>query len=219
MRWPSATALAAGDLKKAVIVGGGLIGLEMCEALHTRGLDVTVVEMMPHVLPGLLDADMAMLLEKYLASNGVRLVTGEKVVSLQGDTGAVSRVVTQGRVLDAQMALIAVGVRPNTQLATDAGIETGPHGGILVDEYMRTNDPDVYAGGDCVENKHLVTGEWAYVPLGSTANKHGRVIGTNLAGGADRFPGILGTAIVKVFGYNVGRTGLTDSRPAPRVMR
>ena len=205
-------ALASGNIQKAVIVGGGLIGLEMSEALRTRGLDVTVVELLPHVLLGLLDVEMAILLEKYLTEQGVHLVCGEKVVALQGDSGSVERVVTDQHTLQAQLALIAVGVRPNAQLAIDAGLEIGPHGGILVNECMQTSDPDIYAGGDCVESRHLITGDWAYVPLGSTANKHGRVIGTNLAGGTDRFPGILGTAIVKVFGYTVARTGLTEQQ-------
>lgn len=205
-------ALASGNIRKAVIVGGGLIGLEMSEALRTRGLDVTVVELMPHVLSGLLDTDMAVLLENYITDQGVRLVCGERVVALQGDSGSVERVVTDKQTLDAQLVLIAVGVRPNAQLAIDAGLEVGPHGGIKVNERMQASDPDIYAGGDCVENRHLVTGDWAYVPLGSTANKHGRVIGTNLAGGDDTFPGIMGTAIVKVFGYNVGRTGLTEQQ-------
>jgi NADPH-dependent 2,4-dienoyl-CoA reductase/sulfur reductase-like enzyme/rhodanese-related sulfurtransferase len=205
-------ALASGKIQKAVIVGGGLIGLEMSEALRAHGLDVTVVELLPHVLLGLLDVEMAMLLEKYLLEQGIHLVCGERVVALQGDSGSVERVVTDQRTLQAQLALIAVGVRPNAQLAVDAGLETGPHGGILVDERMQTSDPAIYAGGDCVESRHLITGDWAYVPLGSTANKHGRVIGTNLAGGADRFPGILGTAIVKVFGYTVARTGLTEQQ-------
>lgn len=205
-------AVTAGNIEKVVIVGGGLIGLEMSEALHSRGLDVTVVELLPHVLLGLLDVEMAVLLEEYLTGQGIHLVLGEKVVALQGDSGSVERVVTDQRTLEAQMVLIAVGVRPNAQLAIDAGIEIGPHGGIMVNDRMQTSDPDIYAGGDCVESQHLITGDLTYVPLGSTANKHGRVIGTNLAGGSDRFPGILGTAIVKVFGYTVARAGLTEQQ-------
>ena len=205
-------ALAAGHIHKAVIVGGGLIGLEMSEALRTRGLDVTVVELLPHILLGQLDTEIAVLLEQYLTGQGIHLVLGEKVVALQGDSGSVERVVTDKRTLEAQLVLIAVGVRPNAQLAVDAGLEIGPHGGIVVDEHMRTSAPDIYAGGDCVESRNLVTGDWVYVPLGSTANKHGRVIGNNLAGGEDRFPGVLGTSIVKVFGYTAARTGLTEQQ-------
>jgi NADPH-dependent 2,4-dienoyl-CoA reductase/sulfur reductase-like enzyme/rhodanese-related sulfurtransferase len=205
-------ALASECIEKAVIVGGGLIGLEMAEALRTRGVGVAVIELQPHVLLGLLDADMAMLLESYLMEQGIQLLCGEKVLRLEGDSGTVERVVTDCQTVAAQMALIAIGVRPNSQLAADAGLETGPHGAIVVDDHMRTSDPDIYAGGDCVESRNLITGDWAYAPLGSTANKHGRVIGDNLAGRNERFPGILGTAIVKVFGYNVGRTGLTEQQ-------
>ena len=123
---------------------------------------------------------------------------------------------TDKQTIDADLVLIAGGVRPNAQLASDAGLEIGPHGGIMVNERMQTSDPDIYAGGDVVESRNLITGDWAYVPLGSTANKHGRVIGTNLTGGDDTFPGILGTAIVKVFGYNVARTGLTEQQARER---
>lgn len=202
-------AISGGSITTAVIVGGGLIGLEMSEALKERGLDVTVVEMMPNILPGLLDADMALHVEKHLREKGVKVVTGERVTALRGEAGRVAEVVTDQQTLPAQLVLVSVGVRPSAQLAVDAGLAIGPHGGIIVDEYMRSSDPNIYAGGDCVENRHLLTGDWAYVPLGSTANKHGRVIGTNLAGGNDRFPGIVGTSIVKVFDITVGCTGLT----------
>jgi NADPH-dependent 2,4-dienoyl-CoA reductase/sulfur reductase-like enzyme/rhodanese-related sulfurtransferase len=212
-------AIAGGQVRQAVIVGGGLIGLEMSEALDARGLDVTVVEMMPSVLPGLLDSEIAVHVQKHMQANGVRVVTGERVIRLEGDTGAISRVITERQTLEAQLALISVGVRPSVQLAVDAGLEIGPHGAIVVDEFMRSSDPDIYAGGDCVENRHLVTGEWVYVPLGSTANKHGRVIGTNVVGGAAHFPGILGTSIVKVFDLNVGRTGLTEQQARERCDR
>ncbi|HEY63716.1 MAG TPA: FAD-dependent oxidoreductase [Caldilineae bacterium] len=209
-------AISSGSIKRVVIVGGGLIGLEMSEALVERGLEVDVVEMMPHVLPGLLDVETAAFLTKHIVAKGVNVYTGEKVIRLEGDLGAVNRVITEKRELPADMVLIAVGVRPRSDLAREAGLEIGPHGGILVNEWMQTSDPDIYAGGDCVENKHLITGEWAYAPLGSTANKHGRVIGTNIAGGDEVFPGILGTAIVKVFDYNVGRTGLTEQEARQR---
>lgn len=202
-------AISGGSIKTAVIVGGGLIGLEMSEALRERGLAVTVVEMMPHILPGLLDDDIALHVEKHLRDKGVKIVTGERVTALKGDAGRVAEVVTDKQTLPAQMVLVSVGVRPHAQLAVDAGLAIGPHGGIIVDECMRTSDADIYAGGDSVESRHVLTGDYAYVPLGSTANKHGRVIGTNLAGGNDRFPGIIGTSIVKVFDYTVGRAGLT----------
>jgi len=203
-------AVASGRIKKAVIVGGGLIGLEMSEALTLCGVQVTVVEMLPHVLPGLLDLEPAVFLTRHLKAKGVQVYTGEKVVRLEGEMGRVRKVFTEKRELETDMALIAVGVRPTVQLAKDAGLELGPRGGIAVNEYLQTSDPDIYAGGDCVECVHMVSGRKVYIPLGSTANKHGRIIGTNIVGGKETFPGILGTAVVKVFDYNVGRTGLTE---------
>ena len=206
-------ALNTGQIKKAVIVGAGLIGVEMCEALGARGVDVSVVEMFPHVLPGLLDMETAVFLTRHMQSKGVKVYTGEKVVGLEGDhLGNVKKVVTEKRSIDADMVIMAVGVRPNDQLAREAGLEVHPKGGIIVNEHMQTSDPDIYAGGDCVLCVHRLTGQQVYVPLGSTANKHGRVIGTNLAGGDETFPGILGTAVVKVCDYNVGCTGLTETK-------
>ncbi len=204
-------AVESGHVKRAVIVGAGLIGLEMCEALATRGLDVTVVEMFPHVLPGLLDVETATFVARHAQAQGIHVVLGEKVVALEGnDMGSVSCVVTDDRRIDTDLVIISVGVRPNDQLARAAGLEVHERGGILVNEYMQTSDPDIYAGGDCVLSKHLVSGQTVYVPLGSTANKHGRVIGTNLAGGRDTFPGILGTAVAKHCDFNIGATGLTE---------
>jgi NADPH-dependent 2,4-dienoyl-CoA reductase/sulfur reductase-like enzyme/rhodanese-related sulfurtransferase len=206
-------AIDSGRLKQAVIVGAGLIGLEMCEALVARGLQVTVVEMFPHLLPGLLDVETATFVARQMKAQGIRGVMGEGVVALEGDhLGNVKRVVTEKQSIEADVVIMAVGVRPNDQLARDAGLEVAEKGGIIVDEYMRTSDADIYAGGDCVLCKHLVSGQMVYVPLGSTANKHGRVIGTNLAGGRETFPGILGTAVAKHCDFNIGCTGLTEKK-------
>ena len=203
--------IAANGAKTAVIIGGGLIGVEMTEALTKRGLDVTVVEMMPHILPGLLDEEVAAYLTRYIRSQGVDILTGNRVKQIVGDDqGNVTKVIVSDTGIPADMVLIAVGVRPNSKLVQDAGLRIGRAGGILVDEYLRTSDPDIYAGGDCIENTHLITGENVFVPLGSTANKHGRVIANNIMGHQERFKGILGTAVVKVFDYNVGKTGLTE---------
>ena len=198
---------------RAVIVGAGLIGLEMCEALVERGLEVTVVEMFPHVLPGLLDVETATFVGRHAAAKGIHLVMGEKVVALDGNArGSVSCVRTTGPAIDADLVIVSVGVRPNDQLARDAGLDVHPRGGILVNARMQTSDPDIYAAGDCVLCTHLVSGETAYVPLGSTANKQGRVIGTNLAGGDETFPGITGTAVAKHCDVNIGSTGLTETK-------
>ncbi|MFC1915393.1 FAD-dependent oxidoreductase [Chloroflexota bacterium] len=201
------------QIKKAVIIGAGLIGLEMAEAFVSQGMDVTVVEALDWVLPTLLDFEMAAQVAKHLRANGVKLLFGQRVIRFEDNgKGWVGRVITKDTELEADLVLLAVGTRPNTELARDAGLAIGKSGGIAVNEYLQTSDPDIYAGGDCVENANLITQEEVLVPLGSTANKHGRVIGTNVAGGCETFPGVLGTAIAKVFDYNVGRVGLSESQ-------
>ncbi|MBU0495875.1 MAG: FAD-dependent oxidoreductase [Chloroflexi bacterium] len=205
--------IRSGQPKRAVIIGGGLIGLEMTEALARNNLHVTVIEMLPHILPGLLDVESAAFLTKYVRSLGVDIRAGEQVARIVGDDqGNVQKVVTaHGDEFPADLVLVAVGVRPNTKLAQDAGLEVSKFG-IVVNEHLQTSDPDIYAGGDCVANRHLITGDLVFVPMGSTANKHGRVIGDNVLGGDERFPGVLGTAVLKVFDYNVGKTGLTEQQ-------
>jgi NADPH-dependent 2,4-dienoyl-CoA reductase/sulfur reductase-like enzyme len=203
-------ALASAAGRKAVVVGGGLIGMEGAEAFSERGLDVSLVEALEHVVPGLLDAEMAAAVEEELTDKGVHLFTGQRVVRLEGDEqGRVRRVITDKSSIDADVVLLALGFRPNSELARDAGLDIGPLGGVAVDAYLRTSDPDIYAGGDCVENVHRVTGKEVFAPMGSTANKHGRVIGTNVTGGRDTFPGVVGTTVVKVFDLSVGRVGIT----------
>jgi NADPH-dependent 2,4-dienoyl-CoA reductase/sulfur reductase-like enzyme/rhodanese-related sulfurtransferase len=197
--------------KTAVIIGAGLIGVEMAEALTKRGLDVTLVEMMPHILPGLLDEEVAAYLTRYIRTQGVDILIGSRVSQIMGnDQGNVTKVVTPNLEIPADIVLISVGVRPNSKVAQEAGLTIGKTGGIAVNEYLQTSDPDIYAGGDCVENTHLLTGEKVFVPMGSTANKHGRIIANNIMGYQEKFKGILGTAVVKVFDYNVGKTGLTE---------
>jgi NADPH-dependent 2,4-dienoyl-CoA reductase/sulfur reductase-like enzyme/rhodanese-related sulfurtransferase len=200
--------------KNVVIVGGGLIGIESCGAFVTRGCNVSVVEMMPTIVPNLLDPEMGYLLENYLTGRGVNLVKGSPVAKMIDDgTGKIKAVETaDGRVIDADLVVVAIGVRPNTQLAVDAGIELGPTRAIAVNENMQTSDPDIYAGGDCVESTHLVTGEKVYAPLGSTANKHGRIIADNIAGRDTTFQGINGTAVFKVLDWNCGTTGISEKK-------
>jgi pyruvate/2-oxoglutarate dehydrogenase complex dihydrolipoamide dehydrogenase (E3) component/rhodanese-related sulfurtransferase len=199
--------------KKAVIIGGGLIGIEMTEALAKQGLHVTVLEMVPFILPGLLDEEVAAYLARYLRLKGVDVRCGTRVTRIEGDDqGNVQKVVTEKGEIPADMVLIAVGVRPNSKLAKEAGLEVGQMGDIRVNEYLQTSDPDIYAGGDCVRNIHLLTGKPVFAPMGSTANKHGRVIANNITGYGEKFKGILGTAVVKVFDYNVGKSGLTESQ-------
>lgn len=202
-------ALSKGKARDVVIVGGGLIGVEVTEALAQKGCRVTIVEMLPQIL-GMLDWEMAKLVELHMELHGVKVLTETKVQSFSGDK-KVTGVVTDKSTISADMVILAIGVKPNVTLARDAGIETGTTGAIKVDQHMCTSDEDIYAAGDCVENTDLVTGKPCYIPLGSTANKHGRVAAVNLCGGSDVFPGVLGSSICKVFDHCVARTGLTES--------
>jgi NADPH-dependent 2,4-dienoyl-CoA reductase/sulfur reductase-like enzyme/rhodanese-related sulfurtransferase len=203
-----------GGAKKVAIVGGGLIGIETCGAFVAQGCTVTILEMMPQLVPALLDEEMALLLQKYLAEKGVRLVMGSPVARiLDNGKGRVAGVETaDGKKVDADLVVIAIGVRPNTELAVEAGLEIGSTRAIAVNEHMQTSDPDIYAGGDCVECTSLVTGEKIFVPMGSTANKHGRVIADNIYGMGTKFPGVTGTAVFKILDYNCGITGLTERK-------
>lgn len=204
--------VASQKVQKAVIVGAGLIGIEAAEALVSRGVNVTVVDVLHWVLQTLLDAEVAALLTRHLEEKGVSLLLSQKVLGFEGDKGGKVRwVVTEKDRVETDIVLLAIGVRPNVKLAQDAGLAMGTSGAISVNDYLETSDPDIYAGGDCVENTSLITGSKVYAPMGSTANKHGRTIGTNVTGGRDRFPGVLGTIMLKAFDYNVGRVGLSEN--------
>jgi len=203
------SALVRGKAHDVVIVGGGLIGMETTEALANAGCRVTIVEMFPQTLR-ILDAEMAKLVELHLESKGVKVLTSTKVESFQGN-GKVHAVITDRGSLPADMVIMGIGVRPNVVLAKKAGLELGETGAIKVNDHMCTSDPDIYAAGDCVECLDILTGRPCYVPLGSTANKHGRVAAVNICGGGDSFPGVLGSTVCKVFDYCVARTGLTEA--------
>lgn len=194
---------------QVVIVGGGLVGMEMAEAVAACGGTVTIIEMLPHILP-MLDADMALLVEKHLRQVGVKVATSCRVERFEGDgDGNVSRVVTSRGVHSACLVLLSVGLRPSVGLAREAGLLLGPTGAIHVNEYMQTSDPAIYAAGDCAEKTCFVRGTPCFLPLGSVANKEGRVAGSNAAGHRERFPGVAGTTALKVFEWNVGRAGLS----------
>ena len=205
--------LAESKAKDVVIIGGGLIGVEATEALATHGCRVTVVEMLPQIL-NMLDWEIARLVENYMESNGVRVMTNTKALALENRSGTndiVTHVRTDKGDLSADMVILAIGVRPNTTLAKQAGLAIGEETrAIQVDDHMRTSDPDIYAAGDCVECIDRLTGRPCYVPLGSTANKQGRVVAVNICGGNEVFPGVLGSSICKIFDYCVARTGLTE---------
>ncbi len=197
------------ELKKAVLVGAGFIGLEVAEALINRGLEVTMVEMADHIMPGILDEDIARFAQIHMEDNDVELVLGETVTALEGE-GRVQRVVTGKRKIEADFVIVGVGTRPNDVLAREAGLRCEK--GIVVNEFCQTSDPDIYAGGDCVSNAyiHRQVGDPLYVPLGSTANKHGRVIANHIAGKPTPFSGITCSSVVRVFDYTLGRTGLSE---------
>lgn len=196
--------------KKAVIVGAGLIGLEMAESFKESGLEVGVIEKLPHVLPILSD-EMSEIVEDHLKEKDVDLVLDDGVSEFKGDR-KVEKVITEsGKKLEADLVLLAIGVKPNAKLAKEAGIEIGETGAIAVNEKMETSEKDVYAAGDCAESKDLITGNSAWVPLGSTANKQGRTAGENVTGGNARHRGILKTGITKIFDLTVSRTGLLAS--------
>lgn len=200
--------LAERQAINAVIVGGGLIGAEVAEAFSEMGCRITVVEFLPQIL-GMMDPEMAALVENHFEAKGVRIQTSTRVMEFKGED-SVEKVITDKGELPADIVIMAVGVRPSTKLAQDAGIEIGETHAIAVDDQMRTSDPDIYAVGDCAEKKNLITGKSVYVPLGSTANKEGRVAANSICGEKDSFPGILGSAICKVFDFSVARTGLGE---------
>lgn len=189
-----------GDIEEAVIVGAGFIGLEVAVSLADMwDIKCSVIEMMPQMLPGVLSSNIAKMAEEDCAKHNVTLYADEKVLRLEGEDGAVCSVVTDKRTLDAQLVVFAAGFLPNGQLAQEAGLEMSPFGAIMVNDHMQTSDPDIYAGGDCVAIPNLITGKTGYLPLGSLANRQGRIIGTNLAGGDATFSGYVGTWAVKLF--------------------
>lgn len=194
--------------RPVVIVGGGLIGVETAEALVASGCKVTMVEMMPQIL-AFLDWELAKLVEQHMKSKGVNVLTGVKVTAIAGN-GRVEAVETDMGRLPAELVLLAIGVRPNVGLAKKAGVALGTTGAIKVDPHMQTNLTDVFAVGDCVESVDLVSGQPCYVPLGSTANKQGRVAAINICGGNEKFPGVVGSVVCKAFDYCVGKTGLSE---------
>ncbi|MFO7987554.1 MAG: FAD-dependent oxidoreductase [Desulfatiglandaceae bacterium] len=204
--------VAGGAVDKAVIIGGGAIGLEMAEALADLwGIKTSVVEIADQILPGIVSPVVARMGRQKMAENDISVYVREQVLRLEGD-GRVQRVVTDKRTLDADLVIMAVGVSPNADLAKDAGLKISPAGAIVVNERMETSDPHIYAGGDCVEIQDLITETPAYFPSGSLANRQGRVIGTNLAGGNATFEGAVGTFAIKLFDLSIASAGLSLER-------
>jgi len=195
------------SIRNVIIAGGGYIGLEMAESLVHLGKNVTIVELAPQILT-LFDEDFAGVLRQYLEKKGVKIFTSEGIQALKGKGGKVTHVQTMSREIEADGVLMSLGIRPQVELAKQAGLKMGETGAIWVNERMETSAEGIYAAGDCAETIHLITGKRVWIPLGSTANKQGRVVGTNACGGNATFPGVMGTTVFKTFELNVAKTGL-----------
>jgi NADPH-dependent 2,4-dienoyl-CoA reductase/sulfur reductase-like enzyme len=203
-------AVATGGARRAVVVGGGYIGLEVAEAMHTLGLETTIVTMMPTVLERTFDPDMAAQVGDRIQEMGIDLITEHKVECLEGRAGKVVGVGCAEQSINADIVVLALGSRPATRLAAEAGIPLGASGAVTVDERQRTSIDGVWSAGDCADAMHRITSQPINLHLGTVANKAGRVAGINLGGGDATFPGVLGTAITKVHEFEVARTGLTE---------
>ncbi|MDB4334870.1 FAD-dependent oxidoreductase [bacterium] len=201
-----------GKIKKAVVIGGGLIGIETLEALHLAGIELTMIELLPQLLT-FLDWDMAKLVQNYLKTKA-NVITKNGVSEFLGENGVLTGVKLQnGAEISCELAVVAVGVRPNIKLAKDAGIVIGKLGGIVVDEYMQTSDDSIYAAGDCCEITNSITGKKVLAPYGDLANLEGRVVGQNcIQGNVAKFTGTMQTGICKLFDYGIGITGLSETK-------
>ena len=203
-------ALEGGGIKRAVVAGGGFIGLEVAENLAAKGVKTTVIDFAPHVLPNFLDPELCEYVENKMADAGIMPMTGVSLEGVEG-SGKVEKVLTSKRAMKADALVLAIGIRPNTAFLEGSGIEMFK-GTILTDAHMRTNVADIYAAGDCAMVTNRQTGKPAWSPMGSTANIAGRILAENLAGKDVSYPGVLGTGVAKLpGGLNVGRTGLTET--------
>jgi len=210
-----ALAIEADKARRAVIIGGGLVGMETAEAFHERGLEVTVVEYLPHILLAMVDPDMAQIIEDHCREHGLEIVTNTAAQEIAGKTkptGVVvkSRETEEVSEIPADFVVVATGVRPVTDLARKIGVEIGPWRGIKTNDRMMTNLQDVYAVGDCAENSEFITRTPMTAGLGTVAVRQARVAGINAAGGDARFPGIVGAKVTKLFGLEIASTGLTE---------
>ncbi len=208
------TELERGRAHDVVILGGGLVGIEVTEALARKGCRVSIVEKRSQILR-ILDDQIARLVENYLEAHGVKVLTQTETKRLIGGD-QVEAVATSRGILPADMVILSTGVRPNSELARQAGLELGKTGGIKVDAQLRTSDPDIFAAGDCVESIHLISGQGCHIPLGSTANKQGRVVAVNVCGGDKAYRGVIGSIGCKVFDYEIARTGFTEREARER---
>lgn len=196
--------------KQAVIIGAGFVGLELAHALSIKGVKTLIVEMMPQILPTLLDQDMAKKTHRRIAEKGVMIITGKAVDEIDGKE-KVEKVIVGKESYDADLVIIATGVRSRTELAIQAGLKIGSTKGIVVDQKMQTTIPDIYAAGDCVESKNMITDQPTLCQLGTTAMRQGKVAGINAVGGQSVFKGVLCSAVLKAFDLEIGATGLTTN--------
>lgn len=202
--------VSGGEIKRAVVVGAGYIGLEIAENLAKDGVKPFVLDMAPHVLPGF-DEEFATYIEGKLADAGIPVVTSVRVTGLEGDGGKVKKVLTDRKAYKADLVVLSAGIRPNTAFLDGTGLEM-VKGTLLTNEVGQTNDPDIYAAGDCAMVRSAITGKPVWSPMGSTANINGRIIAQNIMGKELRYRGSLGTAVCQLPGLNVGRTGLTEAQ-------
>ena len=196
---------------RAVIAGGGYIGIEMAEALLERGMSVSLIDMAPQIMSSM-DKEMAEQISAFMAEEGVQVFLEEKLDNFEKDKqGRIKAVITSKQSLEADLVIMGLGVKPNSGLAKKAGIESGAGDAIRVNRKLQTSVPDVWAAGDCAESFHLVKKRQVYVPLGTVANKQGLVAGINISGGEAQFPGVVGTAITKFRELEISRTGLSEN--------
>lgn len=195
--------------KNAVVIGGGFIGLEVAENLHHAGINVTVAEAMDQVMAPL-DYEMARLVQNNMISNGVNLILGDGVSKFKNENDVVSITLASGRVLSADMVILSIGVRPNSLLAKEAGLELNQRGGIVVDKYLKTSDPNIYALGDVIEVEEFINKEKAMIALAGPANKQGRICANNIYGANEEYKGTMGTSVAKVFDLTVASTGSNE---------
>lgn len=194
------------NAKNAVVIGGGFIGIEMAENFaHLQGVNTTLIELSPHILPPV-DKETAAFAQNEMRQNGVNLILADGVKSFLQD----EIVLNSGRKIPYDIAVLAIGVKPETSLAKDCGLEIGKSGGVKVNKYLQTSDPDIYAGGDSVEVENFVTGEGVLIPLAGPANRQGRIIADNIAGGNAEYKKTLGSAVVKVFDLTIANVGCSE---------
>jgi NADPH-dependent 2,4-dienoyl-CoA reductase/sulfur reductase-like enzyme/rhodanese-related sulfurtransferase len=203
--------ISQGKVSRAVVIGGGAIGIEMAEALTDLwGIETALLELEPQLLPCVVDWPFAAMLKQHLIEKGVVVHTGESALNLLDDgQGKVAGVKTGLRTLEADLVIMAVGVRPRSELARDAGLDVTPWGGIKVNQRLQTTDPSIYAAGDCIATTSLVTGRDTYAPLGSLANREGRIVADNMAGCPALFKGVCGSFIMKAFDRCIAATGIS----------